>query len=136
MACAAMRVHSALRGGPPVHATVRLGLGELGCWLADGASGDITAATGNEAAAAAISLSAADFRRLVYREADPRFLMLQRRIRVGGDSELLIYYLVGLNIAWFLHDVSDANGGTRLAPGSHRSGWTVSSRPAGQRAPH
>lgn len=28
---------------------------------------------------------------------------------------------IGLNILWFLDDVSEANGGTRIMPGSHRS---------------
>lgn len=30
-----------------------------------------------------------------------------------------VNFQVGLNLLWFLDDVSDANGGTRIAPGSH-----------------
>jgi ectoine hydroxylase-related dioxygenase (phytanoyl-CoA dioxygenase family)/putative sterol carrier protein len=33
-----------------------------------------------------------------------------------------VSFQIGLNILWFLEDVSDANGGTRILPGSHRSG--------------
>ena len=33
-----------------------------------------------------------------------------------------VSFQIGLNILWFLEDVSDANGGTRILPGSHGSG--------------
>lgn len=49
----------------------------------------------------------------------------------GGEPQTLHYdqmvfqpsmdFMAGLNIAWFLDDVSEANGGTRIIPGSHRA---------------
>lgn len=49
----------------------------------------------------------------------------------GGEPQTLHYdqmvfqpsmdFMAGINIGWFLDDVTDLNGGTRLIPGSHRA---------------
>ena len=51
----------------------------------------------------------------------------------GGEPQILHYdqisvqppvpdVMIGLNIAWFLDDVTEANGGTRIAPCSGQRG--------------